>query len=668
MATAKMKKLNLAAMAYDRDEILNALQRTNAAEVKLREEDGLTVPLVVDCESLRAYLLRAEAALEQLVADVNGFVAERNIKEGAVKDGFEISYTEFAAAHGLKEKADGVIESVEALHAEKAKNLSALSKVKKALAAAEIYKNVELPLCEIDDTVNTRAKLGTMPLAAFEEFERRAFENALWEVCELAKDEENALLGIVFHRTAADDGLLQEYGFIQSPFAGDGRTGAELYSSLKTEEEELLNALNEADEKLYALKPEIRDLKIYCDRLSFELEKAELAEKMRATEVTFILEAYVPEEAVETVKDELEGASGAVFYEFTEPAENEVPPTLYKNNKVVKNFEAITNMYSPANSREFDPNAVMSVFYSLFLGFIMGDAGYGLVMLLGGGIVYSLNRGKDNGLKRLAGVFAIGGICAIVWGVLFNSLFGFPVFPFTVMPALRGEGSNWHFMGISIPAILLISMELGIVQIFTGYICKAVQYWRRGQVFDGLCEGVTWALFSVGVGLALAGLIEEANAGILTIVGGIIAGGSLLCAILTAGRHEKVLGKFTKGFGAAYGVINYASDILSYARLYGLLLSGAVIAQIITAYSVDPSIMGMEGVGFILSGNVGLVILGVVLMVVGHAFNLAIGLLGAYIHDARLQYVEFYGRFFEGEGELFAPLGSSLKHTTISFN
>jgi V/A-type H+-transporting ATPase subunit I len=134
-----------------------------------------------------------------------------------------------------------------------------------------------------------------------------------------------------------------------------------------------------------------------------------------------------------------------------------------------------------------------------------------------------------------------------------------------------------------------------------------------------------------------------------------MAAAGLVAAMLTAGRKEKIVGKFTKGFGAAYGVINYASDILSYARLYGLMLSGAVIAQIVSQY----------GVQFVLSGNVALIILGVVIMVVGHAFNLAMSLLGAYIHDARLQYVEFYGRFYEGEGELFAPLGSSHKYVYL---
>ena len=130
----------------------------------------------------------------------------------------------------------------------------------------------------------------------------------------------------------------------------------------------------------------------------------------------------------------------------------------------------------------------------------------------------------------------------------------------------------------------------------------------------------------------------------------------MLIAIVTAGRKEKFFGKFTKGFGTVYGIINYASDILSYARLYGLMLSGAVIASIISGYGVD----------FITGGNIALAVLGVVILIVGHGFNLVMNLLGAYIHDARLQYVEFYGRFFEGEGELFAPLGSKRKYIYLT--
>ena len=134
-----------------------------------------------------------------------------------------------------------------------------------------------------------------------------------------------------------------------------------------------------------------------------------------------------------------------------------------------------------------------------------------------------------------------------------------------------------------------------------------------------------------------------------------MAGASLLIAVVAAARKGKGFTRFTKSCGAAYGVINYASDILSYARLYGLMLSGAVVAQIISSAAL----------GFFAGGNPILIVLAVVLLIVGHAFNLVMNLLGAYIHDARLQYVEFYGRFFEGDGELFAPLGSKHKYVKL---
>ncbi|MDE6691369.1 MAG: hypothetical protein K2K04_05300, partial [Clostridia bacterium] len=408
----------------------------------------------------------------------------------------------------------------------------------------------------------------------------------------------------------------------------------------------------------YLFKDRIRDLRIYCDFVAFELEKREQSEKMLETQTTFLLEAYVPVEAQEGVRQVLTEVSPAIYFEFSKPSEDEVPPTLLRNNKVVKNFEAVTNMYSAPNSRELDPNAVMAFFYSLFLGFIMADIGYGLMMIFGGGFLWFKNNRRDNMMGRLGGVFAIGGIFTVIWGVLFNSFFGFALLPFKVMPDLQGANMSWSLSGINVPALLIISMLIGVVQIFAGYLCLAVQCWRRGKIFDGIFDGIVWAVFSVGVGLAIAGFVQQFNVPILATVGAIIAGASLLVAVLTAGRHEKLLGKFTKGFGSAYGVINYASDILSYARLYGLMLAGAVIADIITSNSV--ALIG--------SGNVAFIILGVAIMVIGHVFNLAIGLLGAYIHDARLQYVEFYGRFYEGEGKLFTPLGSKHKHVYVLKN
>ncbi len=657
MAVVEMGKLNLVAMSYEKDKVLNALQKTGATEIKLHSQTEYAEPMTADCESLKEYLSGLEDALSKICESVNKYVSQNKLKEDLPEDGFEITYSEFIGAKDLKAEADKTVEEVNRLLDERKKISAELAKVKRTLADAKIYASVKQPL-KIENTAHARFKIGTIPVAAMGNFIQTIGELPLASYSFLEIGDESTLIMVAAHKSEVEntDAVLQNSGFVKCPF-DDGRSGEEIYNSLKKREEELENELKEKSD-LYSFKDRIRNLRIYCDFVAFELEKCELSEKLLETQTTFLLEAYVPVEAEERVRQTLTEVSPAMYFEFSKPSEDEVPPTLLKNNKVVKNFEAVTNMYSAPNSREFDPNTVMAFFYSLFLGFIMADIGYGLMMIFGGGFLWYKNNRRDNMMGRLGGVFAIGGIFTVIWGVLFNSFFGFALLPFKVMPDLQGSDMSWSLSGINVPALLIISMLIGVVQIFAGYICLAVQCWRRGKIWDGIFDGIVWAVFSVGVGLAIAGFVEQFHVSVLATVGGIIAGASLLVAILTAGRHEKLLGKFTKGFGSAYGVINYASDILSYARLYGLMLAGAVIADIITSNSVS----------LISTGNVAFIILGIAIMVIGHVFNLAIGLLGAYIHDARLQYVEFYGRFYEGEGQLFTPLGSKHKHVYVSKN
>ena len=648
-----MSKLNLAAMSYDKDKVLNTLQKTGATEIKLHSETEYSVPLHADCEELKSYLSRAESALEVLTTEAGNYFKEAKQKTDTL-DEVEVSYSEFMDAKNKRAEAEELIAKIEGVTEKNREYNSELVKVRRQISSASIYASVREPL-KVENTAHARYRLGVVPKTN-KDVLLSALENApLSAYSVLACGEDGVLILVASHKsqTVETDGALQEAGFADCPFT-DGRTGEEIYNSLKNREEEILSELDKNRLEWGGLANKIRDLKVYCDYGAFELEKAEQNEKLRATQSTFLLEAYVPTEAEEIVSEALHGVSEAVYFEFSKPGEDEEPPTLLKNNKVVKNFEAITNMYSPPRSREFDPNTVMAFFYSVFLGFIMADIGYGLLMILGGGFIYIRSK-RDTMIKRLGGVFAVGGIFTIIWGFLFNSFFGFALLPFKVMPELRGSEMSWSLSGINVPALLIISMLIGVVQLFAGYLCLAVQNWRRGKILDGIFDGLVWAIFSIGVELAIIGFVEEFNLPILAMVGGIIAGASLLVAVLTAGRKEKLLGKFTKGFGSAYGVINYASDILSYARLYGLMLAGAVIADIISSNSV--SLIG--------TGNFALIILGILIMLIGHIFNLAIGLLGAYIHDARLQYVEFYGRFYEGEGQLFTPLGSVHKHVFI---
>lgn len=655
MAIAVMRKLRVAAISYEGDKILYALSKTGAAEIKILEAEENIARPVSDAATLSSRLEEAEGALKELVASSERYAKEHKKAFKPEKDGFFVTYEEFMNAE-KREEAEALIAEIKRLAAERVRLSASLASLEKTILSLSPYKEFEILFSAFSNTPRLRVFLGTVENVKEELFETLA------DVC--VKTEGNTVLVVALKEAEKEtEEFLRGLDFAPCPFLKEAGTGKELYARLNEEKKDLLREIEKIDEAEFALCENIRFLKVYCDRIAYELEKAEsVSEKMLATERVILLEAYAPKESEEEISAALSAVTDSAYFDFVEPEEDEMPPTLMRNNGLTKNFEAITNLYSPPNSREFDPTTVMGIFYSVFLGFIMGDIGYGLFMLIGGGLLWWKNRVKDNGLKRLAAVFAIGGVFAVIWGFLFDSLFGIAILHMRVMPPLLEGNTNWHVLGIAIPALLIVALEVGVVQLFAGYVCRAIQCWRRGKIWDGIFDGVVWAVFSIGVGLAIAGLVEELNMIILAYVGGIAAGAMLLTAMLTAGRKEKILGKFTKGFGAAYGVINYASDILSYARLYGLMLSGAVIAEIVSGYALT----GYGGsTGMIVSGNAGLAVLGVVLLLLGHLLNLALSLLGAYIHDARLQYVEFYGRFYEGEGELFSPLGSKHTHVFI---
>lgn len=659
MAIAVMRKLRVAAISYEENRILDALSKTGAVEIKFLNEEGARRPSS-DVAAISSRLEEAKSALEELSSFCDRYSKEHKVEFKPVKDGFFITYEEFMNSLNQKGKAEDLIKKINERAKARADLNASVAAMQKNVAAAEPYRGLEIPFSSFANTARTRVFLGTAADKSRESY-------ALLPQTAVLKTEGDALLFVALKRDEKEaEEFLRGIEFTICPFLKEESTGKELYARFLSEKERLLLKIKANDDEEFALKEGLKLLKTYCDRLAYEEEKAtETSEKMLATERTILLEAYTPKGSEEEISNALNKATDSAYFDFSNVEEGETPPTLMKNNELFKNFEAVTNLYSPPNAKELDPTTIMGLFYSVFLGFIMGDVGYGLFMLLGGGILWWKNRVKDNGLKRLSAVFAVGGFFAVLWGILFNSFFGVGILlPVRVLPPLLSKDGNinWTLMGIKIPSLLVIALEIGIVQLFAGYVCRAIQAWRRGKAWDGVFDGVVWAIFSVGAGLAIAGLIKELNRSILALIGGGMAGGALAIAIFTAGRHEKFLGKFTKGFGTAYGIINYASDILSYARLYGLMLSGAVIAEIITGYAVT----GYNGgAGMMQSGSVPLAILGAVLMLAGHSLNLALGLLGAYIHDARLQYVEFYGRFYEGEGTLFSPLGAKHSHVFI---
>ena len=455
--------------------------------------------------------------------------------------------------------------------------------------------------------------------------------------------------------------ILTDNGFNKCPFL-DGATAKEKDFEIK----ERIKLIDREIESVYQAvsyhADALKNLKIDADYLNFLLEKVRYCETARRTEKTFVLEGFVPSGAEERVVRAVKSVSDAIFTEICEPDKDDNVPTLTRNNGVVRQTEFITDMYSVPHYKEFDPSHTVFFFFTLFMGIIMADIGYGLLMILVG-IALAKKIKIDNGAKRLWNIVAIGGFASIIFGFLFNSFFGISVLPFRVLPDPVHGGKD------SIMLVLLGCLGLGVIQITVGYVLKAVNCFRNKRIFDGICDGLVWVFFFVGFVFASFNFLLDyllsdefvMNDGIrhffdiLTTPALILLLVSLLFAVVTAGRKEKGVGKVTKGFGTLYGLINLMSDILSYARLFGLMLSGMIIAQTFNDI----------GSGIVAGGGVGIVF-GVLVILLGHTFNVAMGVLGAYIHDSRLQYIEYFSKFYTGEGEKFKPFGSDLKYIYIT--
>ena len=277
MAVAEMKKLNLVAMSYDKDAVLNALHRTGAAEVKLHSQTERTLPLAADCEELGAYVSRTEAALEILAAKAE------TLADGAKKSAaaVEVSYSEFMSAGNAKAEMDALTESV--YEAEE-----------REISAAEIYSAVGLPLQPADST-HAKYRLGTVP-AVLKDNLFEALKTLPLAACNvLAEDADNSLILLAAHKSAAAEAenVLQSVNFSNCPFAQD-TTGERLYASLVEKKAGLAAEAEKSGARWAELCKGLRGLKIYCDYLGFQLEKSRLEDKLRATQTTFLLEAYVP--------------------------------------------------------------------------------------------------------------------------------------------------------------------------------------------------------------------------------------------------------------------------------------------------------------------------------------------------------------------------------------
>lgn len=328
------------------------------------------------------------------------------------------------------------------------------------------------------------------------------------------------------------------------------------------------------------------------------------------------------------------------YYVIFEPvSEEEISkaPTLLKNNKFVSAFEQLTEMYSMPAYDDVDPTPVMTPFYLVFFGMMVADIGYGLVLMLGT-LLVKLFFKPDRDLRKNIDFFFSLSFPTMVWGLIYGSFFGVSL-PFALLST-----------STDIMPIMILSIIFGWLQLMTGLSMNIYIGVKKKDVLGMLSGGVAWMAFLVGLALlAVSKIVLSSN--VLFYIGVglcVIAALGIILLPIAENKKHKVKGVL-KGLYDLYGATSYIGDLVSYTRLMALGIAGGSIA---VAFN---TIIGSLPLAARLT-------VGVVLAVVLQALNLFLSLLGAYVHGIRLQYVEFFGKFYSGGGRKFSPFKTAEKN------
>ena len=429
----------------------------------------------------------------------------------------------------------------------------------------------------------------------------------------------------------------------------------------KTEIERLKKGIEE-----YAGSRE--DLRIVSDYYRTRAEKYRLLGTIPQTRKAFFIEGWVPAESAEAVAKLLTEKYGAVV-DYEEKKEGETEPTLLRNNKFSRNYEPVLASYGLPQHGKVDPTTIMSFFYMFFFGMMLSDAGYGLLMVIGCGIALLKFPRMAQGMKKMITMFFWCGVSTVFWGIMFGGFFG-DVIDVVAKTFFGYTGDKivkplW-FDPLTSPMRLLIwCMLFGIIHLFFGLGIKGYQYLKDGDIVGFVSDIIAWYAFLIGLILMLLPTDLFANIAqmqfnfppfVAPLAKGLAIGG-MVVILLMSGRANKNWGlRIALGAYDIYGVTGWLSDALSYSRLLALGLATGVIASVINTMAA------MVGEG---KGIIGLIIF-FIIFIIGSVLNFAINLLGAYVHTNRLQYVEFFGKFYDGGGEPFEPFETKTKY--IEFN
>jgi V/A-type H+-transporting ATPase subunit I len=641
MAKMKMKKIEIAALMTDSKKIIELLQRRGVVELCSSDDDNLvrTNPAgaIAEFERFRSTLMQATEVLDT-------YVPEKKSVSEMLSGKTEFEKHEFGKRTDQLETAMQYAYEILRSSRTISENRMAVSQYEVRLDSLKQWDSLNVPM-NFKGTAQTSAFIGTLPIkATADEISGMLPDGCYTEIISSSKLQTNIF--VICKKEIAGDVYenLRQNMFV--PVSDTiSKTPQELSGLIESKISELNKKTDDAVSKIRELSANRKILRFMTDYLRMRIDKYSALNTLSFTESTFILNGYIPEKYSGSLAKEIESKYTASVRIY-EPEENEDVPVLLENSRFSEPVEGITEMYALPSRHDVDPTPVMSFFYYLFFGMMLSDAGYGLVMVIATSVILKKCRLEEK-MRKTMTMFRNCGVSTVIFGALFGSWFGdiVQVVGREFFGKEIGSLALW-FEPLDDPIkLLLISFGLGIAHLFLGVAVSFKMRWDEGKKLDAFLDTVPIYITVLGVCPIGAGILTDVPDYLKTI-GKYMALVGVILIILTAGRSSGNI--FSRFFGGLYALYNtatgYLSDILSYSRLLALGLATGSIAGVINLIGTMPQNTVIKAV------------LLVIVFVVGHTANLAINLLGAYVHTDRLQFVELFSKFYEGGGRAFSPL------------
>lgn len=634
-----MKHLRLLGMESEREALLKAMQEMECVEISSIDgsEEALKSGFAKPDDKALMSAQEASRAYRTALASLDRFAPE---KKGMFRKRQGVSRAAFFSAES-EENARTAAETINKDTRRLGEIESERTKNEALRATLAPWLTVDVPLGGADGALSVF--FGTVGLNVTNDA-LKALADSLdglltWQ--QASSDRSLRYLLVMCHGSVKERALsaLRDLGFSTVSFRGMTGTAKENDKALAENLAALEKERQEIEQRIAGLGGKREALLEASDRAAIALRREEAKSRLVGTDKVFLLEGWLPADRCAALEKALEPFTCAI--EMREPTEDEYPqvPVQLKNNKLTRPLNMVTEMYSLPAYGTLDPNPLMAPFFILFYGIMMADMGYGLLMMIASVIISKKYRPKGTS-GELFSLLGLCGISTFIMGALTGGFFGDFL---TQLVAIVSPGTVFALPKLFDPLddltmILIGSMALGMVQIVTGMAISLIEKCKRKKFLDAFFEEITWWIVFIGIALLALG-----KGAAVLYVG---------CALVLLGPivQGKGWGKLTGVFGSLYNhVTGYFGDILSYTRLMALMLAGSVIAQVFNMLAAMP-------------GNV---IAFIIISMLGNAMNFGLNLLGCYVHDLRLQCLEFFNKFYVDGGKPFRPMTLDTEYVDL---